>query len=1024
MVISIVIVLMGAIALFSLPVEQYPDIAPPTISVWASYPGANAETVQKAVIMPLEEAINGVEHMTYMTSTASNSGDASITIYFEQGSNADMAAVNVQNRVSTALSLLPAEVTKSGVSTEKQQNSELKTFALYSPGGRYDGTFINNYMDINVEPRIKRIGGVGKIQNYGATYSMRIWMNPDKMMQHELVPSDIETALAQQNLEAATGAFGENSGAAWQYTMKFRGRYSTPEEFGNIVLKALPDGNVLRLKDVAEIELGDDAYNFVSDLNGLPASVSTVYQTAGSNASEIINEIDAALDDLSRDLPEGMEFVTLSDTNRFLYASIFAVLRTLLEAILLVVLVVYVFLQDLKSTLIPTISIFVSIIGTFAVMSVAGFSVNLLTLFALVLAIGTVVDDAIIVVEAVQARFDAGYRSPYLATEDAMNNVSSAILTSTLIFMAVFFPVSMIGGTSGEFYKQFGMTMAIAVGISALNAFTLSPALCALVLRPYTDGSGNMKNNFAARFRIAFNTGFSVVTGRYLRILKFFMRRKWMMWLMLAVSAVLLVALMHTVKTGLIPEEDTGTVIVSLDARPGTALPKTYGIMSEIEKRVCAIPGVQYASGVAGYSFTGSGPSMGLFFVSLDDWKDRDLSSFEICDRINEAVASIPDINVFVTTPPMIPGYGMSNDIELYLQDRNGGSLDRFKSVAEGFVEALSGCPEISSAYSAFDNRYPQFQVGVDDAQCVRAGISTDEVIGTLAGYYGGSYASNFNRFSKLYKVQVQARPEFRMTPESLDRMYVRTPGGMAPLSQFVKLIRTEGPQDLTSFNLYGAISISVSPAEGYSTGDAMNAISRTASGNLPSGYGFEYGGVSREEAASTGNAALIFVICIVLVYLILSALYESFLVPAAVILAIPAGLAGSFAFAAVLDLENNIYLQTGLIMLIGLLAKTAILQTEYAVQRRKEGLSLTMSAFSAARERFRPILMTVVSMIFGLIPLMVASGVGANGCRSLASGVVGGMIAGSVALLLFVPVLFIVFQYLQERLGVSRRSS
>lgn len=968
----------------------------------------------------MEESINGVEDMTYITSTASNSGDATLNIYFKQGSNPDMAAVNVQNRVSTALSLLPAEVTKIGVTTMKQQNAELKTFALYSADGKYDLQFLNNYMKINVEPRIKRIGGVGNMMLFGSNYSMRIWLKPDKMAQYKLIPSDVTAVLEKQNIEAATGAFGENHDNAFQYTMKYRGRHSTPEEFGELVIRSLPGGEVLRLKEVADIQLGDEAYNYTTEMNGKPAAMALIYQKAGSNASETINEIDKVLEEVSKDLPEGLEFVTLNDTNLFLKASIKVVLHTLLEAILLVILVVYVFLQDIRSTFIPAISILVSIVGTFAFMSVAGFSINLLTLFALVLAIGTVVDDAIIVVEAVQARFDVGYRSPYMAANDAMKGVSSAILTSTLIFMAVFIPVSMMGGTSGEFYKQFGITMAVAVGISAINAFTLSPALCALMLRPYKDEQGCVKDNFAARFRKAFNATFDVLSARYMRLVLFFIRRKWLMWGTMGIAMLLLVFLMQTTKKGLIPDEDTGSVMISMDTKPGTSLQENRRVMQEVNRYVDRIPGIAYNANVTGYSFNGSGPSMGMFFLSLKHWDERKgegQSSRAIIDSIYTFAPRVPDASLFAMAPPMIPGYGMGSGFELYLQDKLSGDLNQFKQVADNFVAALSRRPEIEMAYSSFATNYPQYWVDIDAAHCEQAGISTNEILQTLSDYYGGSYVSNFNRFSKLYRVQIQASPEYRVTPESLNHIYVRVGEEMTPLAQFVRLTKTYGPQDVSRFNLYNSIPVSGTPAKGYSSGDALKAIQETAEQVLPANYGYEFGGISREESQTTNNVVIIFALCLVLIYLILCALYESFLIPFSVILAVPCGLLGSFLFAQLFGLENNIYMQTGLIMLIGLLAKTAILQTEYAVKRRQAGMSLVQAAYFAAKDRLRPILMTVLAMIFGLLPLMAAHGVGANGCRSLASGVVGGMLTGTVALLLFVPALFIVFQYWQEKI-------
>lgn len=1024
-VISVVIVLMGAIAIFSLPVEQYPDIAPPTINVWATYPGANAETVQKAVIAPLEEAINGVEDMTYMTSTASNTGDASIMIYFKQGADADMAAVNVQNRVNGVLSQLPAEATKTGVTTEKQQNAELLTFALYSPDDRFDQTFLNNYVKINVEPRLKRISGVGKTQLFGSNYGMRLWLKPDRMAQYGLIPDDISNVLAGQNIEAATGSFGANHQTANEYTMKYRGRLSTAEEFGELVVKSLPDGDVLRLKDVADVELGDEYYNYSSEVNGHPAAMMMINQKAGSNASSTINEIHDVLDDIKGSLPGGAEFVVLTDTNKFLYASIHSVIRTLLEAILLVVIVVYVFLQDIKSTLIPMISIFVSIIGTFAVMSLIGFSINLLTLFALVLAIGTVVDDAIVVVEAVQAKFDEGYRSPVLAADDAMKSVSSAVLTSTIIFMAVFIPVAMMGGTSGSFYAQFGITMAVAVGISAINAFTLAPALCALLLRPYTDEKGNAKNNFAARFRKAFNAVFNRMSNRYVRGVLYVVHRRWLLWSVVGVSIVLLVILMNVTKTGLIPQEDTGTVLVSMNTKPGSSMAQTKKVMDRINHSLNSIGEIEYNGAVVGFSFNGSGSSQAMYFMTLKDWKERKdegQSVDDVIEKIYACTSDIPDATVFAMSPPMIAGYGMGNGFELYLQDKSGGDINAFKKEADKFVEALSRRPEIGEVYSSFATDYPQYWVDIDAAKCGQSGVSPSEVLSTLSGYYTGGYVSDFNRFSKLYHVTMQAPSEYRINPESLNMMYVRTSdGSMAPLSQFVHLTKTNGPSDLTRFNLFNAIAINGTPAPGYSSGQAIKAIGETAHEMLPSSYGYEFGGLSREESKTTNNATLIFILCFVLVYLILCALYESLFVPFAVLISVPCGLMGSFLFAWMFDLENNIYMQTGLIMIIGLLAKTAILLTEYAEKRRAEGMSLVKAAYSAAKVRLRPILMTVLAMVFGLVPLMLAHGVGANGSRSLATGVIGGMMVGTLALLFLVPSLFIVFQQIQERVMRKR---
>lgn len=1014
-VISVTIVLLGLVGLATLPVEQYPDIAPPTVNVWASYPGANSETVMKSVVVPLEESINGVEGMTYITSEASNDGNASLMIYFRQGTDPDMAAVNVQNRVATAQSLLPAEVVQIGITTEKQQNAELKTLALYDPEGRYSKQFLNNYIKINVEPRIKRVQGVGKVQLYGSPYSMRLWLKPDRMAQYRLVPGDIAALLAGQNIEAATGSFGENHDNANVYTMKYRGRFTTAEQFGDIVVKSLSNGDILRLKDVADVELGDEDYNFENILNGQPAAMLTVYQTAGSNASAVIKEIDKVLVDCAKDLPKGLEFVTMSDTNRFLYASINEVVWALVISILLVVLVVYFFLQDFRATLIPTLAIFVSVIGTFGFMAVAGFSINLLTLFALVLAIGTVVDNAIIVVESVQSKFDAGYKSSYMATNDAMNGITSAIVVSTIIFMAVFIPTSMMGGTSGTFYKQFGITMAVAVGLSAVNALTLSPALCAMMMRP-TEGD----KGFSARIRKAYNAAFTAVLERYKNGVLFFVRRPALAFAVLFAGIGLLFWLMRTTPSGFVPDEDTGTVIVSMNTKPGTSSRKTLKVLKDFDEKLAAIPGVEYRGGVGGYSFSGTGPTAGIFFLSLKHWDERKSpmeSSGAIVDQIYALTDSIPDANFFVTTPPMIPGYGMSNGFDLYLQDKAGGDLNEFKKVAEEYVEELNRRPEIEMAYSAFDTRYPQYWVDIDAAQCERVGVTPAQVLSTMSGYFGGSYASNFNRFSKLYRVMLQADPSTRVTPESIRNFYVRTGNGeMAPLSQFVTLTKTYGPQSISRFNLYNSISVNGNAAPGYSSGDALKAIAETAEKVLPRNYGYELGGISREEASTGNNAMIIFALCAILVFLILAGLYESLLLPLVVIISIPCGLMGSFLFAKLFGLENNIYLQTGLIMLIGLLAKTAILITEYAGERRKSGMSLKQAAIGAAKARLRPILMTALTMVFGMLPLMFASGVGANGNSTLGTGAVGGMIVGTLTLLFIVPALWMVFQTIQER--------
>ena len=1021
-VISITIVVVGIIGLFSLPVEQYPDIAPPTIMVSTTYYGASAETLQKSVIAPLEEAINGVGDMTYMTSSATNSGSVSITVYFKQGTDPDMAAVNVQNRVSRATGQLPAEVTQVGVTTSKRQTSILQMFSLYSPDDSYDENFLSNYISINLKPQILRISGVGDLMIMGGEYSMRVWMKPDVMAQYKLIPSDITGVLAEQNIESATGSFGENSDETYQYTMKYTGRLITPEEFGDIVIRSTDNGEVLKLKDVADIQLGQDSYAYHGGMDGHPGVSCMVFQTAGSNATEVNQNIDKLLEEASKDLPKGVELTQMMSSNDFLFASIHEVVKTLIEAIILVILVVYVFLQDFRSTLIPLVGIVVSLVGTFAFMAIAGFSINLLTLFALVFVIGTVVDDAIIVVEAVQARFDVGYRSSYMASIDAMKGISNAVITSSLVFMAVFIPVSFMGGTSGTFYTQFGLTMAVAVGISAINALTLSPALCALLLKPYINEDGTQKNNFAARFRKAFNSAFDVMVDKYKTIVLFFIKRRWLTWSLLACSVVLLVLLMNNTKTSLVPDEDQGVIFVNVSTAAGSSLTTTDKVMERIEKRLIEIPQLKHVQKVAGYGLlAGQGSSFGMLILKLKPWDERSGDEDNVQSVIGQVyarTADIKDASVFAISPGMIPGYGMGNALELHMQDKMGGDMNEFFTTTQQYLGALNQRPEISMAYSTFDVRYPQWTVEVDAAKCKRAGITPDAVLSTLSGYYGGQYVSNFNRFSKVYRVMIQADPVFRLDETSLDNAFVRMSNGeMAPLSQFVTLTRSYGAESLSRFNMYNSIAVNAMPADGYSTGDAIKAVQETAEQSLPKGYGYDYGGITREENQQSGTTIIIFGICFLMIYLILSALYESFIIPFAVLLSVPCGLMGSFLFAWMFGLENNIYLQTGLIMLIGLLAKTAILLTEYAAERRKAGMGLIASAVSAAKARLRPILMTALTMIFGLFPLMMSSGVGANGNRSLGTGVVGGMTIGTLALLFIVPTLFIAFQWLQERL-------
>ena len=1026
-VISVLILMLGLISLFNLPMEQYPDIAPPTVMVSTSYTGANAETVQKSVIVPLEEAINGVENMTYMTSTATNNGSGSITVYFKQGTDPDMATINTKNRVSEAEGLLPAEVTKIGVTVEKRQNSMLKILALYSPDDSYDQTFINNYFKINVEPRLSRITGVGNVNVMGGDYAMRIWLNPQIMAQYSLVPDDVISALGDQNVEAATGTLGEDSENTYQYTLKYRGRYETSEEFGNIVIKSLANGEVLRLKDIAKVELGAQSYAYNSEINGHPGATCMISQTAGSNANEIIQEIDKLTEEIAKELPKGLVLTDLMSTKDFLDASIHEVVKTLVEAIILVILVVYVFLQSVRSTIIPAVSIIVSLVGTFAFLYVAGFSLNLLTLFALVLVIGTVVDDAIVVVEAVQAKFDEGVRSPYKATTGAMDGIAAAIVTTSLVFMAVFIPSSFMGGTSGTFYMQFGLTMAVAVGISAINALTLSPALCALIMTPHIDASTGQKLSFSSRFHQAFEASFNRLILRYKGGVKWFFRRKWIVGTALVASIALLVVLMKTTKTGLVPDEDMGCIFMNVTTPPGSSLSQTVKAMSEVEKCIKDIPQIDRYSNVSGYSMMGGqAPSGGMLIIKLKPWEERTGNKDNINAVINEIyrrTANVKSAKLFVFAQPTIMGYGMGSGFELYVQDRAGGDINTLQKYTTNFIAALNQRPEIQMAYTSFDTKFPQYTVEVDAARCQRAGVTTTDVLSALSGFIGGNYSSNFNRFSKLYRVMVQADKTYRLDKDALNNMFIRTSSGeMAPIGQFVTLTKVYGTETLSRFNLYSSIQVNGLPADGYSTGEAIAAIEEVAKETLPVGYGYEFGGITREEVGSGSNTVIIFGICIIFVYLILCALYESLFVPLAVMLSVPFGLMGSFLFAKMWGLENNIYMQTGLIMLIGLLAKTAILLTEYASARRRQGMTIAQAAVSAAGVRLRPILMTALTMIIGLFPLVVASGAGANGNISLGVGTVGGMLIGTLALLFVVPTLFIVFQTLQERLMPARK--
>ena len=1025
-VISVMILLVGVIGLLQLPVEQFPEIAPPTVSVSANYAGANAETVQKSVLVPLEEAINGVEDMMYMVSSATNNGSANIQIYFRQGSDGDMAMVNVQNRIASAQSLLPGEVTKSGVTVKKRQTSRIKAIAVYSPDNSFDRKFIINYLKINIEPRLSRVAGVGEVDVRGGDYSLRIWLDPGKMAKYNLMPSDISAVLSEQNLEAPTGTLGAESDNTFRYVLKYRGRYEHVTDYENMVIRAESDGSVLQLKDVASIELGERTYDYVGLVNGHPGTTLMISQTSGSNANEIIKAIDKEIETIREELPKGLEIVDLMSTKDFLDASIKNVIKTLFEAILLVILVVFVFLQSLRSTIIPTISIIVSLVGTFAFLYVAGFSLNMITLFALVLVIGTVVDDSIVVVEAVQAKFDEGYKSAYKASVDAMGGITMALIATTFVFMAVFIPVSFMGGTTGTFYTQFGLTMAVAVGISLLNSLTLSPALCALIMTPHEDVKSGEKASFSSRFHKAFDAGFGRLVNKYKHIVLFFFKRKWLTVILLVIACGGLYYMMTTTKTGLVPKEDMGSINMDVRTPPGTNIAETERVMDEIDRRICTIPQIKAYSRTTGFGMMfGQGSSTGSFMIRLHDWEDRTEKEDHIDAVISEIHRRTDDISsadIMVYTRGMIPGYGASSGFEVHIQDQKGGKLEDLEKITKDFIIELNKRPEISRAKTSFDSKFPMYLVEVDAAQCKRNGTSPGDILDVLSGYVGGSYASNMNRFSKLYRVMLQAAPEFRLDTDALQNMFVRTSSGeMSPISQYLRLTRIYGPQSISRFNLFTAISVNGQAADGYSSGQAIQAVREVASQILPAGYGYEFGGMSREEAAGGSSTAIIFVICVVFIFLILCALYESIFIPVVIILSVPFGLAGSFLFARWFDLENNIYLQIGLLMLIGLLAKTAILLTEYASQKRAEGMSITAAAMSAAKARLRPILMTSLTMIFGMLPLMFASGVGANGNISIGVGTVGGMFIGTIALLIVVPALFIVFQWIEEKVMPKR---
>lgn len=1021
-VVSIIILILGVLGLTTLPVTQYPDIAPPTVRVAANYPGANAETVLASVIIPIEEQINGVEGMTYITSTASNNGTASIEVFFEQGIDPDIAAVNVQNRVARAAPLLPREVTQSGVTTQKQQTSSLMFITVFSENEDYDATYIQNYLNINVLPELKRIRGVGDVSVFGAkNYAMRIWLHPDKLSAYGLIPSDVIASINEQSLEAAAGALGQNSGQAFEYIIKYGGRFNTPEQYEDIVIKALGNGQFLRLRDVAEVELDAEGYTAISYYNGMPGVSMGVYQTPGSNAKEIIENIHAKLDELKQDFPTGLEVMVNFDTNEFLNASINKVVVTLIEAFILVFLVVFIFLQDFRSTLIPAIAVPVSIIGTFFFLGLFGYSVNLLTLFALVLAIGIVVDDAIVVVEAVHAKLESGMDSARKASHKAMEEITGAIISITLVMGAVFIPVTFISGPTGVFYEQFGVTLIVAIAISAVNALTLSPALCAIFLKPHHEKEE--KQNLLQRFFKNFNIAFEATTKRYVRSLSFLYRHKWITAVILLASVGIIYWSATTTPTGFVPNEDRGMIFTDIELPAGASLDRTVAVTQELYDKIKDIPGVEGGSIVNGFSLiSGAGSNYGLGFLKLKNWDEREdesMSADAIMAQMFQAAASIPDANILFFAPPSVPGFGVSSGFEMLVLDQLGGEFTELDRVTNEFLGRLMQRPEILYAQSSFNTNYPQYEIVLDAPKAKEAGVSISSIFGTLQGYIGGIYAADFSRFGKQYRVFVQALPENRASTSDLNAIFVRnSQGEMAPITEFVTLKRVYGPQAVTRFNLFNSANVNGASAPGYSSGDAIRAVQEVSATALPNNYSVDFSGLTREEIAAGNQTIFIIILSVLFVYFILAGQYESYLLPFSVLLSLPVGIMGAYLTTKLAGLEVNIYFQIALIMLIGLLAKNAILIVEFAIQRRRAGFTIVEAAFDGAKVRLRPILMTSFAFIIGLLPLVFANGTGAVGNRSIGTGAVGGLLIGTIVGVFVIPILYILFEWLQEKIS------
>ena len=1020
-VISILIILLGILGVLKLPIAQYPDISPPTVQVSATFAGANADVVLKSVIVPLEQQINGVPGMTYISSTASNSGAASISVYFSVGTDPDQAAVDVQNRVSAATSLLPQDVIKTGVTVRKQQSSNLLILAIYSVNKVYDEKFLQNYAAINVIPQLQRVNGVGAANVFGTimTYSMRIWLKPDVMSVYGITPADVTNALNEQNVDAAPGQFGDNDNQSFQYIIRYKGRLQTPEEFGNIIIKSTGQGQYLRLKDIARIELGQQTYTGQTLKDGYKALGIAISQSPGSNARDVVNESKKVIEKAALSFPKGVKFDYLVDVNQFLDASIDKVLHTLVECFLLVFLVILIFLHDFRSTLIHGISVPVAITGTFFFLYLFGLSINLLTLFALVLAIGIVVDDAIVVVEAVHTKLENGYQSSHKAAVDAMSEIAGAIVSITLIMASVFIPVTFVTGSVGVFYKQFGITLAIAILLSAVNALTLSPSLAALVLRPPKPVDDTKKPTFFQRYGTAFDGGYDKVKNKYVQIVTYLSGKIWLVILIVVLFSGGYYLLTKSTPSSFVPNEDMGTIFINISLPPASTSERVKVITAEIDKISHSIPQVAHTLQIIGRNIiNGSGSAYGMVVLRLKDWAERPgVSNNDVIQTLIQKTSKVRGADIRFLSLPTITGFGVSGGFTFDLQDKEGRDPAVFYKISQKFLAALNKRPEIMYATTAYNPNNPQYLLNVNVAKCKDSGVLVTDILSAMQVFYGGFYVSNFNEFGQQYQVILQADTAYRATPEGLDKIGVRTgSGSMAPINEFITLKRVYGPENITRFNLFSSISVTGSPKPGYTTGQSLIAIKEVAAQTLPVGYGYEYSGISREEENSGSQTLYIFILSLIFVYLLLSALYESYLLPFAVLLSLPVGLSGVFVFVKLFGLDYNIYVQISVIMLIGLLSKNAILIVTFAQERRQKGMSILESAVEGAKVRLRPILMTSFAFIFGLMPLMFASGIGSNGNRSIGTGAIGGMLFGTLLAVFVIPPLFVIFETLQEK--------